>query len=425
MNENKQKKLHYAWIILVFTVLSAFIIVGLCSNTLSLYVKPVSDANGFARGAFSLKNTFASLIAGCITLSYSKLTARFPLKTIIAAGIVCLMINYTIQANAKSLPLFYLSALFQGVGIGMASMSAMNILLNRWFAAKLGTMTGIMYTSTSIAGSIFFSLMGNMLASKGYQSALWLSVAFLAVYLVILLIVLVDDPKKKGLNPMYADEKTDADGKKTEVVHGLTFEEVKKSKSFIPSIVLIFLISICSTALQGTMTARFTDVGFPLTFATSIVSIMYIFTSISKIPAGMLADRIGILPVINFGLIMAICALAALLFVSPERTWLAYALTPFMGSCMILHTIPAPLFGPTVYGRKAVGQYMGIYMAATTFGGALGQWVWNHLYDITGSYNSSYIICMIGFAVAIVGFTVILKSQDYSWQQKKESNTEQ
>lgn len=414
------KRIHYAWIILLFAVLSAFIFVGLCTNTLSLYIKPVAEANGFSRGSFSLKNTIASLIAGFLTLMYSKITSKFPLKGIITFGICCLIINYVIQAVATTLPLFYLSAVFQGFGIGTASMTAMNILVNRWFSAKLGTLTSIMYTATSIGGALFFPLMGHMINGDKYQGGFWLSAALLTVYLVILLIVLVDDPAKKGLQPKYAELVSDHEVKSMDDIPGLTFEEVLKQTSFAPSVVLIFLISICSTALQGTITARLTDVGYELVFATSITSILYIFTSASKIPAGIIADKKGILPVINFGLIMAICALTCLFFVTQERPWMAYLMTPFMGACMILHTIPAPLLGPTLYGRKAVGKYMGIYMAATTFGGAVGNSIWNYLYDKTGSYDLAYIICISVFALCIVGFTVLLKTQKVNWLLENE-----
>ena len=46
-----KNKLHYSWIMFVFLIFSAFIFVGLCSNTVSLFVQPVSDAFGFSRGA--------------------------------------------------------------------------------------------------------------------------------------------------------------------------------------------------------------------------------------------------------------------------------------------------------------------------------------------------------------------------------------
>lgn len=421
----KTGKFHYAWVILFFALISAFVYVGLCTNTLSLYIKPVSDANGFTRGSFSLKNTLASLIAGCLTLSYSKITERFPLKGITAFGICCFMINYSIQAVAKSLPLFYLSAVFQGLGMGTASMTAMNILVNRWFSARIGTMTSIMYTATSIGGAIFFPLLGNMVTANGYQGGFWLSVGILGVYLVILLLLLVDEPRKKGLQPKYAELVSEKEVKSLDDVPGLTFEEVLKAKSFWPSVVLIFLISICSTAMQGTMTARLQDVGFELAFATGIASILYIFTSGAKIPAGIIADKKGILPVINFALVVAIGALLCLLFADPSRVWVSYLMTPLMGMSMILHTIPAPLLGPTIYGRRAIGKYMGIYMAATTFGGAVGNSLWNYLYDASGSYNSSYIICITVFALCIVGFTVLLKSQKVNWLMDNEKKLQE
>ena len=122
----KRKHLHYGWIMLAFCILSAFIYVGLCSNTVSLYVQPISDANGFPRGMFTIKNSIASVIIGGTSLMYGRITAKFRLKNILTVGSACIIVCYVIQIFSKTLPMFYLSALFQGIGFGLCSSTALH-----------------------------------------------------------------------------------------------------------------------------------------------------------------------------------------------------------------------------------------------------------------------------------------------------------
>lgn len=408
----KRKQLHYGWIMLAFCILSAFIYVGLCSNTVSLYVQPVSDANGFPRGAFTVKNSLASVIIGISSLLYGKITARFRLKDVLTVGAACIIVCYVLQIFARSLPMFYLSAIFQGVGLGLCSSTALTLMLNRWFSAHFGLLTGLVYTATSVGGAIFFPLIGRMISSSSYARGFVFSAILVAVYLVILLAVFVELPQEKGLMPIYADTKSGNSGR-VEDEPGLSFDEIRRSPLFIPSILLIFLITIAATAVQGTMTARLVDVGFSLAFATSIVSILYIFTSIAKVPAGLLADKCGMLPVTVVSGIAAIIALIFLIVV--DTPLLAYLMTPFMGVTMVLCVVPAPLIGPSLYGRRAIGQYSGIYIGAMSLGTAVGQTLFNFMYDASGSYVSSYIVCICLIIVSLIGLTVVMKKNGRNW----------
>lgn len=406
-----KKKLHYSWIMFAFLIFSAFIFVGLCSNTVSLFVQPVSDACGFSRGSFTLKNCLASMVAGAFSLFFGKLAERFTLKSIILFGGVSLIVCYILQAKATSLGLFYVSALFQGLGVGACSMAAITLAVNRWFSARFGMLFGVIYTATSVGGALFFPLIGAMIEDGGYASGFIFIALCVAAYLVVLLLVFCENPARKGLRPMYSDQVPSAVEK--EQSDGVPFAQAIRSPLFIPSIVLTLLISMTGTSIQGTMTARLVDVGFSLSFSTSIVSVLYVFTSLFKIPAGLLADRKGVLPVLNASLCCSIAALILLIVV--KTPLVAYLMTPFMGASMVLFTVPAPLIGPTLFGRKDVEKLTGVYMGMQSLGTAIGQTIFNFMYDASGSYVSSYILCIAIMALSIVGFTILFKKNPRDW----------
>lgn len=407
-----KNKLHYSWIMFVFLIFSAFIFVGLCSNTVSLFVQPVSDAFGFSRGSFTLKNCLASMIAGAFSLFFGKLAERFTLKSIIVFGGVSLIVCYITQAKATSLGFFYISALFQGLGVGACSMAAITLAVNRWFSARFGMLFGVIYTATSVGGALFFPLIGSMIENNGYAAGFIFIALCVAAYLIVLLLVFCERPAQKGLQPMYSNEAPIAEVQKAQT-DGIPFAQATHSPLFIPSIILMLLVSMTGTSIQGTMTARLVDVGFSLSFSTSIVSVLYIFTSLFKIPAGLLADRRGILPVLNASLCCSIAALILLIVV--KTPLVAYLMTPFMGASMVLFTVPAPLIGPTLFGRRDVEKLTGVYMGMQNLGTALGQTIFNFMYDASGSYVSSYILCIVIMGLCIIGFTALIKKNPRNW----------
>lgn len=402
-------KFHYGWIMFAFSVLSAFVLVGLALNTLSLYVEPIATANGFPRGIFALKNSISSIIICIIGIFYGKIISRFSLKRVMAFGCACLIICYFIQYYAHTLPLFYLSALFQGVGLGTCSLTGITVIVNNWFSSKFGTLFGAIYTATSIGGAVFFPLIGSIIQNNGYEQSFFVNTGIFVVYLVLLLAVMVDTPDKRGLRPIYADQ-SPRQAAKTEEATGYTMQQIRKSKTYYAALVCLFLCSMSGAAAQGTMTARMTDVGFELTFATSIVSILYVFASAFKLYAGTVLDKKGLLPVMTFGNLCGVAALVLLILVNPGQRYLAYILTPFLGATMMLITVPVPLIGLSLFGRKAVTEYSGIFLAVQMLGSAVSASFFNYLYDRSGSYVSSYIICIISLVICTTGFIWLFKT---------------
>lgn len=410
---------HYGWVIFGLSILSAFIFVGLCSNTVSLYVQPVSDILGFSRGMFTLKNCLASLIGGVFALFYGKLCARFSLRSILSFGCICLLLCYLLQAKAVTLTMFYISAVFQGFGVGACSMAGVAILMNRWFSAHYGVLFGAIYTATSIGGALFFPLLGGIIERSGYRWGFLLSALCVLVYFVLLLFLFSERPEDLGLKPVFsADPAAESAGPEQAAVpdaaaEGPAFAEILRAPRFWAAVILVFLVSLTGISIQGTMTARLVDVGFPLSFATAVVSILYVFTSLVKIPSGAWADHSGVLPVLLFSLANAIAALVLLIVVKTRLT--AYLMTPFMGASMVLFTVPVPLIGPTLFGRRAVAQMTGVFMGAQSLGTAVGSTLFNFLYDRSGSYVSSYLFCIAVMLFCMAAFCVLFRRGTRNW----------
>ena len=64
-----------------------------------------------------------------------------------------------------------------------------------------------------------------------------------------------------------------------------------------------------------------------------------------------------------------------------------------------------PLIAAELFGLRSLGVIVGILVAGWTFGGAIGPVVSGGIFDITGSYQLAFIICV---AFSIGGLVLVL-----------------
>jgi MFS family permease len=118
---------------------------------------------------------------------------------------------------------------------------------------------------------------------------------------------------------------------------------------------------------------------------------------------GPLSDRLGRVPALRFAL--AVQALACLAFLAAHgvATLLAAAVLYGYGYASV-----STLFPPLVtdfFGRAHAGSIVGALFAIAGSMGGLGPWMGGVLYDVTGAYTSTWIVCAILNALALLVFT--------------------
>lgn len=108
---------------------------GILLNTLSVFIKPVSEELQISRSIFSL---YASLVTAMSVISqplYGRLYERCSLKKLMfSEAVICALVPIGYVYSSK-LWQFYLLALLQGAFINCTGIAAGGILINHWFCA--------------------------------------------------------------------------------------------------------------------------------------------------------------------------------------------------------------------------------------------------------------------------------------------------
>ena len=137
------------------------------------------------------------------------------------------------------------------------------------------------------------------------------------------------------------------------------------------------------------------DIGLSKDFVISAFMLHSLLLMVAKMLFGFLFDRIGIRPTYLICAVAAVGALAAVSFISPERSYLAYVYSIVSSFGLPLETVMIPLLVAELFGRKAYSHILGYFLALNSVGYALGSVVTNAVYDLTGTYHGVLIVLTI------------------------------
>ncbi len=122
--------------------------------------------------------------------------------------------------------------------------------------------------------------------------------------------------------------------------------------------------------------------------------------------AGSLGDRWKPRRVMPIGIIILSLATAGCAFA--HELWHFYLLFGILAPMGTAFS-GWPLLAPTTFAGTAdifhgrhFGAIAGLLLTGQGLGGAIGPWLGGYIYDISGSYRSSFVLCMVCFALTCI-----------------------
>lgn len=162
-----------------------------------------------------------------------------------------------------------------------------------------------------------------------------------------------------------------------------------------------------SLAIQSTLihqVAAVVEKGFSAARGAFFFGLAGIIGSIGKIFFGFLSDRLGREPAFTLGMAAALAGVLSLVFLSPNSSFLLYAFAILFG---LGYGSVAPIFparSADFFLGPDFGKIVGVFSLIGGMGGALGVWVSGKLFDLTGSYGTSFLLSITCLVVNVVFF---------------------
>lgn len=395
-------KLFYGWYVVFSCTLIIGGSVGLLWNCTGVFVKPVTEALGFSRGAFTFYTTLSCVSSTILMPFYGSIFRKFGQKRVMLfCAVVCCLLPLMLSFSGV-LWQFYFVALVQGSFIIGLDVMSLGTLINNWFRSRKGLATGIAYLGSSLIGMVAVPTVTRIVDKLGWQWG-YRSMSLMAAVLIfpVLIFVIKERPEDKGLC-RYGEE--EFENLEAPAAGGLTRAEALKTPMFWLLGFGLFLSALVTSGIATNFLAFMSDTGYSTAFASGIVSGYMAFMCMGKLGFGTIFDKLGA----SLGALLAglVNFLAPFVLVFIGLSGMPYVFAVAFGLAYATSTVPPAMLTAAIFGNKDFTSVYGTILMFVTVGSAIGAPLCGFIFDFTQSYHAAWLaLAVCGAAATFFFFT--------------------
>jgi len=399
-DQKGQHKFFYGYIV----VISGFLILVSMYGTLysfGVFFKPVLTEFGWTRAIASGAYSLCFILSGAVAMVAGRLNDRFGPRVVMSCSGSLLGLGYFLMSKISAIwDLYLFYGLIVGVGMGGGIAPSLSTVA-RWFVKRRGLMTGMTIAGTGV-GTLVMPLIAYWLVSI-YSWRTSFTIIGIGIFILIvgLAQLLIRDPGRKGLSP-YGAETAVADRPNLDVA-GLSLREAVRTVQ----LWILFLIYVCAGFFIQIVIVHIvvhaTGLGISPMSAASVLSIVGLSSLVGRVMGGGVSDRFGNKPTITAALILMGAGFIWLLVA--KELWMLYIFAIVFGIAYGEILCMMSLWPAELFGLRSQGVILGITIFGSTIGGGIGPVVAGRIFDLTGSYQRAFMVCI---AVAIAGLIMAI-----------------
>ncbi|GGC81821.1 MFS transporter [Chelatococcus reniformis] len=372
----------YRWVIVAVGALMTCVAIG-AMFSLAVHLEPMAAATGWSRAGISSAMTLDFLIMGAAGFGWGMASDRFGPRPVVLAGAVLLGLALVLASRATSLIQFQLT---YGILVGLAAgafFAPMIAVVTMWFEANRALAVSLVSAGMGVAPMTISPFARWLITAYDWRTAM-LVVGIVAWALLVPAALLVrrpTDAEREG-GAAAAEGMADAGA-------GLTAAQALRSPQFI---VLGLTFFLCCAAHSGPifhMVSYAILCGIPAMAAVSIYSVEGLAGLGGRLVLGVMADRLGVKPVLVGGLLVQAFAIGGYLAVGRLEGFYALAVVFGMayGGVMPLYAVLAREY----FGQRIMGTVFGAATMMSSIGMAFGPLAGGWVFDSFGSYAWLYV----------------------------------
>ncbi|MAF51726.1 MAG: MFS transporter [SAR202 cluster bacterium] len=390
----------YGWAVVLVTFTTSMITAGISGYGMGFFVVPMGEELGISRTEFSGIALFRLALLPVVPFLGMLVDRKHGPRVMIVVGSIVAGIALMFTSCVNTLWEFYI---IQGVFFGLAThaMGGMLIgpsVISKWFIRMRGRAMAVGTMGISTGGVVIAPLSGWVVSQYGWRTA-WVVLGFVLMLALAPLAALLmrRSPEDAGMLPDGDSQPADgisADSNPAGVEVSLTLKEAMRTRSLWVLMIVQALTHLSLMPVMFHQVAYIQDKGFEIGAATTIATMMAFFAVVSKLPWGILCERVHV------RWVTAVCltstGLALMLLVVAQSMWMLVAYAVLFGLMMGGFTPTLNVAWATYFGRKHMGAIRGFVTPAGNIVGAFGPifagWTW--------SEQSSYDFSITFFALA-------------------------
>jgi len=373
-------------------------------NTFGIFLKPLISELGWTRATTSGAFSLVYLLFGLLSVVAGRLTDKLGPRIVLVTCGLFLGAGYLLMSQVNSVwQLYVFYGLMVGSGLGGADAPILTTVA-RWFVKRRGILTGVAKAGSGVGIFVIPPLANWLILNYGWRNAYLVIGALSVVGLVSAGLLLKRDPSQIGQLPYGAvkleEAESDVEG------YQYSLREIMSTRQFWTLASVWFLLLFCMQAVLAHVAPHVTDLGISATVAASVVSTWGAASILGRIGLGGISDHLGNKSALFIALSFLTSALVLLQFA--DEAWMFYIFAVLYG---IAHgavvTVISPLLAE-LFGLRSLGAAFGMVLFVSTIGGASSPVLVGRIYDIIGSYQPAFLICLT-FSIMTIILTSTLK----------------
>lgn len=366
-------------------------------KTISLYLKPLSEALNVPITALTLLFTCQGIISFFVSLMLGKFIKKLGVKKVVSIAAVCFGLFYVSMGLAKNVYLVYAGALLFGYASMAGGTAISHIIITWWYDKGRAQVLSLTNIGLGIFSFILSPAISALISACGVQNAAIVQgIGSAVLMLLIALTMLSEQPSVYGMQPVGYEEQPSAQTKATAAASESNVKKMVLTPQFWLILVGAFFVVFTLTGYSSNAAVIYQSMGLSTAESSWCLSVYSIAALVWAPAFGTLVEKKGAhIAVPALALVSAVTLVSATILVGFIP---ALVVSAFMASMSI-----ASMFGsvtlPKVFGAKEAATLIGYANVCSSVSAMLAPPVAAFIFDKTGSYN---VFLLAGAALSVL-----------------------
>ncbi len=342
-----------------------------------IFIKPLAEEFDWGRGEASLAALLGTLSAALIAAPVGRLVDRFgPIKVALISLSTLSLSFFLLGSLTSGLISFVVITIFLSVLAAGTTAIPYSQLIVSHFSQQRGLALGIAFSGAGIGAMLVPLFLAPFVALHGWRAG-YFALAITVILSMPLLWLLLRSSNTTRVQTNRQPQTP------------LTIAQMFSNKIFVRLGIAFFFASLAILGAIVHFYPLLTDLGFSVTRAGLITSLIGVSAIFGRLIIGFLVDRLA--PLLVTTVIFLIAASGFFLILVGELT-LAIPAALITGFALGAETDLLAFLVGKYLPKKSYGQSYGALYGLVLIGGALGPVLYGLLFDFTGSYANSLMI---------------------------------
>lgn len=397
--------LFYGWYVLAASVVIELFGLGFGIFAITtVYPYIIDTFPDWSRSTVFLPTSLIILIVGLMSPVTGWLLDRYPIRWLFTIGIAVQGVALYLFAHVQTPAQYVGSSLLLGLGMSGVTILPNQVLVSRWFHARVGLVNGIVLAATALGAALAPALITRMIEALDWRRAFMIMAAIASVPpLAVVLLVVRNRPEEMGLQP-YGTDRPSATASPAPLT-GIALTAAIRLPAFWLFAAAIFFGGMPCYAFNKHILVFLKELGFDPISAADHKSFFFFVSACARLVFGALADRMDRRNLLLIEIVLIAGGFPLLFLVPAHPQLLLPALLLFgAGYGGLLPSIP--ILSVHYFGRRHLGAILGAYKVSYDLAAAGAPLFTAMLYDHYGSYAVAMVAltAMAWIAVGLVAF---------------------